>query len=174
MTGTVVQDLVFFCLKHCRSNAGLNPLHLSLESPGDPSHPGTGWHPYTAHLLSPTAFKFLVFQRKLLRYGTENWRQRHCNSLLNVLCGHSKPSELLLSKKPMQVKCSPWIIWVSVHHWPGVSIHSAGNRILYGIIWSASLTRKRFALFSGLDLGNGLLGFFKCFEVFMSSKTYQA
>lgn len=38
MTGTAVQDLVFFCLKHCRSNASLDPLRLSQEYPGDPSH----------------------------------------------------------------------------------------------------------------------------------------
>lgn len=139
-----------------------------------PLTPCTGWQPYTTHFLSPTAFKFLVFQWKFWDYGTENWRQRRCISSVNLLCRHSKSSKLLLSKKPMQVKCSPWTIWVSVHHWPGVFIHSVGNRILYGIIWSASLTRQKFALFSGLDLGSGLLGFFHCFEVFMSSKTYQA
>lgn len=105
----------------------------------------------TLHVfLSPTAFIFLVFQ-KMLHCETENWHQRaEAEALLSLFYRHSNHSKLLLSKKPMQVKCSLWIIWVSVHHWPGVFIHSAGNRILYWIVCSAPLAMKRFALFSGL------------------------
>lgn len=48
-----------------------------------------------------------------------------------------------------------------------------GNRIPSRIICSVPLTRKTFALFSGLDLNGRLFGGFKCFEVLMSPKTYQ-
>lgn len=112
MTGTFTWGLVVFCLKHCGSNSSSHPFVIV---PGTFRRP---WHCLASlhcTFLSPTVFKFHVFQWRLLHYGTESWQQRRqSDSLLNLLCWHSKPSKVSLSKKPGQVQCSPWITQVGV------------------------------------------------------------
>lgn len=115
-----------------------------------------------------------VFQWKLLHYGTGNWQERQRQHFAKTALQAKVKSASFIAQETHKGEV------LSLNHLSqGMSLARCfhpfcGHQDLYGIIWSVPLTRRRFALFSGLDSGSGLLGSFKCFEVLMSSKTYQA
>lgn len=101
MTGTVIWDLSVFCLKPW----GLIQAYIPCNCPKSIWETPTLFGIPTVHIFCLQQFSnFMCFNRSCYTMGLKSsGRQRHCDSLLNLLCWHSKPSKVLLSKKPGQV-----------------------------------------------------------------------